>query len=356
MMQVKKEISLLLIFVMIAALLTGCSDITTITLNEDGSGSYSETCTLSKELWDMSLGAIYKDDSQVIALYQNQFPGVNAAIADKTVDGVESREITMSMDFDAAGFERLMSMLGAVSVKFNENYFSRSALYTPADGGQEDISGLLPDYFNTLFGENEKLMAELQNMDVQLTITFPYEVTETNGEAQEDGKTVVWNLDQILQGNQNRCYAAFGEQDSTVSPSFIGAKNGKIYNSAVTLNVNSENLIDQVTVNGQTAASDYLSIMEEGTYRVTAKDKNGNTCAIKFQIDTTKPSISGVKNGAVYKKACKVKFSDKGSGIKKAALNGKKITSGSKVSKKGNYTLLVVDKAGNQKTVRFRVK
>ncbi|MCM1158109.1 MAG: hypothetical protein NC300_05030 [Bacteroidales bacterium] len=73
-------------------------------------------------------------------------------------------------------------------------------------------------------------------------------------------------------------------------------------------------------------------------------------------IDKTKPVVKGVKNKKTYKKAVKITFSDKGSGIKKATLNGKKIKSGKKVKKKGSYTLKVWDKAGNLKTIKFKLK
>lgn len=73
-------------------------------------------------------------------------------------------------------------------------------------------------------------------------------------------------------------------------------------------------------------------------------------------VDTTAPTVTGVKNGKTYKKTVTIKYSDKGSGIKKATLNGKKIKSGTKVKKKGSYTLVVTDKAGNKKTVKFKMK
>lgn len=71
--------------------------------------------------------------------------------------------------------------------------------------------------------------------------------------------------------------------------------------------------------------------------------------------DMTKPTITGVKNGKTYKKAVTIKFSDK-SGIRKATLNGKKIKSGTKVKKNGSYTLIVTDKAGNSRIVRFKIR
>lgn len=72
-------------------------------------------------------------------------------------------------------------------------------------------------------------------------------------------------------------------------------------------------------------------------------------------LDDTKPTITGVKNGKTYKKAVTIKFSDK-SGIRKATLNGKKIKSGTKVKKNGSYTLIVTDKAGNSRIVRFKIR
>jgi hypothetical protein len=73
-------------------------------------------------------------------------------------------------------------------------------------------------------------------------------------------------------------------------------------------------------------------------------------------IDSKAPVITGVKNNKTYTKAVTIKFSDKGTGIKKATLNGKTIKSGSRVSASGSYTLKVTDKAGNTKVIKFKIK
>lgn len=75
-------------------------------------------------------------------------------------------------------------------------------------------------------------------------------------------------------------------------------------------------------------------------------------------IDKTAPTVTGVKNGRTYKKAVTIRFKDNkgGSGIKSATLNGKKIKSGKKIKKAGTYTLKVTDKAGNRRTVKFKIK
>jgi hypothetical protein len=111
----------------------------------------------------------------------------------------------------------------------------------------------------------------------------------------------------------------------------LDKKNGS-YSTTVTAN-------GKVTFMFQTTAGDRYA----GTYKVTG-------------IDTTKPTVSGVANGKTYKKAVTIKFSDQGSGIKSATLNGKKIKTGKKVSANGTYKLVVTDNAGNKKTVKFTIK
>ena len=73
-------------------------------------------------------------------------------------------------------------------------------------------------------------------------------------------------------------------------------------------------------------------------------------------IDQTKPSVTGVKNGKVYRKAVTIKFVDKQSGIRSAVLNGRKISSGKKVKAAGRYRLTVADRAGNKACIKFQIK
>lgn len=96
-----------------------------------------------------------------------------------------------------------------------------------------------------------------------------------------------------------------------------------------------------------------------GTYTFRICDYLGNYSLYSVKvsnIDKTAPAISGASNGKTYKSAITIKFSDKLSGIKAAKLNNKAIKSGTKVSAKGSYTLIVTDKAGNTKTIKFKIK
>jgi hypothetical protein len=102
-----------------------------------------------------------------------------------------------------------------------------------------------------------------------------------------------------------------------------------------------------------------FKVKKDGYYTIRLADKDGNlySKAVKVTgIDSKAPVITGVKNNKTYTKAVTIKFSDKGTGIKKATLNGKTIKSGSKVSASGSYTLKVTDKAGNTKVIKFKIK
>lgn len=92
----------------------------------------------------------------------------------------------------------------------------------------------------------------------------------------------------------------------------------------------------------------YIQVTDEnGTKKV--KKTNG------FTIDRKKPTLN-IVNKAIYFKGFSIKAIDKGSGIKKIMLNGKKISNGTKVNKKGKYKIFVWDRAGNCTHKVFYVK
>jgi hypothetical protein len=200
-------------------------------------------------------------------------------------------------------------------------------------------------------------MESLKEMlPVSYTFTFPHDVVKTNGAVQSDGKTVVWDSDKTYSGEM--FWAIFSEaplDSSIAAPTLSGAKNNAYYKKAVTVTATSDTVLDSLKVNGINVASDVCTITTEGKNTVVCTDVNGKTTTLSFVIDTTKPKITGVANGKTYKSARTIKFSDK-YGVKSATLNGKKISSGKKVSKKGSYKLVVTDNAGNKNTVKFKIK
>ena len=102
------------------------------------------------------------------------------------------------------------------------------------------------------------------------------------------------------------------------------------------------------------------TLTEEGTYKVTAKDKAGNEVSEEIVIDKTKPIINGIENGGVYKEVTidvteenvqniKIKTPD---GDTINAQNGYVVTS---ETGEGTYTLTVIDLAHNRAEVTFTI-
>ena len=99
-------------------------------------------------------------------------------------------------------------------------------------------------------------------------------------------------------------------------------------------------------------------IYKDGTYKVSATDKAGNSATATLIVDTKKPKIDGVKDGQhggdVY-----VTCSDTGSGLKSITDNGTEkyngYTGSFTVSAAGTHVLIATDKAGNKTKVTFTI-
>ena len=147
-----------------------------------------------------------------------------------------------------------------------------------------------------------------------------------------------------------------------------------IYKVKKYITINSDNVIKKVyiTRNGKKYSDDEyyyvndkeydnvynkFAFVKDGKYVVKTTLVNGATSTLKFTVDRTKPTTN--MKAKTYKKTSKGKkitFKDATSGVKKATLNGKTIKSGKVVKKAGKYTLVIYDKAGNKKSVTFRIK
>jgi hypothetical protein len=78
-------------------------------------------------------------------------------------------------------------------------------------------------------------------------------------------------------------------------------------------------------------------------------------------LDSTAPTVSGVKQETKYYKAVTIKVSDKESGVNTVLLNGTKMDvsemqKGYTINKDGVYFLTVTDKCANSKMIVFTVK
>lgn len=357
--KIEKKLSLLIVLMLAVISLSGCSQSIRATINENASGTYEETAVIEKGLWDASISGMV-DEEMLLDYYRALYPAAAITVSDEDIDGTASKTFHFRMDFkDITQLQQILSATNPQSVSFNKNYFSKSDVYIPFDEAQEEEepTGFTEELEQLLSSVDEqtgkKLAACLQQMDVSLAITFPYAVTDTNGTVEKDGKTVSWDLKSL---EKERLYALFQISNSLSAPKLQGADNGEAYNTGVSIAIQSENLLQTVKVNGEAVSSDCLFLSGEDVYKVTASDINGNTSRLQFCIDKTKPVVTGAKNGKSYKTARTIHFSDKGSGIKKALLNGKAVKTGKKISKKGTYTLDVTDYAGNRKAITFKIK
>ena len=142
------------------------------------------------------------------------------------------------------------------------------------------------------------------------------------------------------------------------SPTITGVKDGKVYYSGKTVKFADDSKgvgILKGTYNGKSFSSG-KKFSSDGKYVIKVYDKNKNLKKLTFYIDKKKPVVTGVKNGATYKSAVTIKFSDAGTGVKSATLNGKSVKSGVKVKNSGTYTLSVKDKVGRVTTVKFTIR
>lgn len=319
----KKGTALMLAAVLMIAALCGCSSDLTMKLEADGSGTMTQTVLIEKEF-------IGDDTSSLDESF---------TYVDVTENGKEYKKGTKTVTFK--NVKEIPDMDGYL-ITFDENCFSMKN-ESASDIADTDSLGI-----------TEEEMKEM--MQTSCTITFPYEVKKTNGTIQSDKKTVVWDNDKMYE-NAN-CWAVFADSlltDTIAAPKLTGAKNNGYYKKEITVKASSDTLIDQLALNGKIVGADSCQITKEGKHTVTCTDVNGKTTKTSFVIDKTKPTVKGVANGKTYKAAKTIKFSDK-YGVKSATLNGKKISSGKKVSKKGSYKLVVTDNAGNKSVVSFKIK
>lgn len=153
----------------------------------------------------------------------------------------------------------------------------------------------------------------------------------------------------------------------TRKPVEVNIDTGIDYSGIIVLSKDvKESLIDKASVWTETNPAfvkldgESFEAKDSGIYSVRITDKFGNHSMEKIEIsnvDITKPTIKGVANKKYYKNTVTITWLDKQSGINgsKTTLNGKRVTSGIKVSKEGKYTLKVYDKVGNYTTVVFYI-
>ena len=341
----KKIMAVFLTVTMIFAF-CGCMETTnSVTINQDGSGSSETIVDVDKEMYDSMLDVA---GNLIGGEDFDPFDGETPVVVTK--DGKEYYETKDSKRF--ANYAELKKLL---SEEYQDVYASESgirfameALMTSAEY-EEAKSG-----YASLGVDMEDLLK------ITISITMPKQIVKVSkfGTISEDGLTASFNV------TMKDCTKALDFVVSTAeektAPTVTGVAAGKTYNKAVTFKVKDISGIASASYSkaGESSKAFSLSkkVTKSGKYTVTATDYYGNKKIVTFTIkDKTKPTVIGVKNNNVYKSKRTIKYKDN-CGISKATLNGKKITNGKTVSKKGSYKLVVTDVNGLKTTVKFKIK
>ena len=314
----------------------------TLVLNADGSGSSTTLLEVKKSAYDeivkeMGIG-------QETNLFGDETPTV------VTKDGEEYYQIKKETTF--ASLEELKKALA-------ESY--QNVIVT-----EDSIRFCLGATMTQAEYEEAKAVYSQKNMDLDAMLTATLhiqmpskiEAVSSKGTIGADGKTATFTMHTADFVNPVEFMVSTAKEET--APTISGVTNKKVYNKPITIKVNDASGIAEAAYRkGSAAAVSFdltQTLKKNGTYTVTAKDYYGNEAVKTFTIkDTKKPTVSGVKNGKTYIGAKVVKFKDN-CGIAKATLNGKKISSGKKISKKGSYKLVVTDINGLKTIVSFKIK
>lgn len=183
-----------------------------------------------------------------------------------------------------------------------------------------------------------------------LEVKMPGVITKTNGKLSSDKKTVTWDLTKYKPGNKLYAYT---EQSKTSSIKLSGVKNNGYITKAKTIKVVTNETIKSIKLNGKKLSNNKsIKISKQGKYKLVIKTDIGSK-TFNFTYDKKAPTVN-IK-AKTYKNNVKIKATDKVSGIKSIKLNNKTIKNNYTVKENGKYTLKVVDKAGNKKTIKFKI-
>jgi hypothetical protein len=308
-------------------LLSGCGLEAEYTLDKDGNPSMTAWMCLTE------------DEAFQMGMTEDDLKNLNTV----TYDGVEYYRVDNSSDDTEEDI---------LSTDYYKNYDGTSFYVFP----EEDTVDLVDNVSSS--DDTEESSADTQSSDtvysfVNYNVELSGDVILTNGTVSEDGKTVTFNaLDSSYSSTGIYAYTADSKDIIRVRELYE-----KKWSNTKTIHIDTVDTIKNIKVNGKAVSFTNTDKgaeinLKNGTHKVTVKTKHAKR-TFTVKVDTKKPTVS-IKNKAKYRFA-DITFSDDGSGIKKATLNGKKIKSGTRVTEAGDYTLKVTDKAGNTKTVKFTV-
>lgn len=140
------------------------------------------------------------------------------------------------------------------------------------------------------------------------------------------------------------------------NPFVTGIENNGYYQNISSVNISDiSNYI--IKLNNQIISlEDLKKVNSEGVYNLVVVDNSFNEIHMNFTIDNTAPIITLDKINAnnIYHEEVTPLVSDKN--IDKITLNGELYTSGTSIKDFNDYTLVAIDKAGNETQMNFTIR
>ena len=382
----KKKLScLMLTLILVISALTGCmGQGVSMTLNADGTCSYTVKYLYEKQTFETSLN----QSANTSPLMTTDFTK-----AEETINGMTY--ITFSRQLTFANAETMKATLTDLTAYINKlkEGSANAALYTTetinaapfsemtldsstftakatstSDSLTSSMSSDMAKFSESAsYAEIGKMNSKSLNgydnvyaymkscgLIMDYSITFPTNVTESNGTI--NGATASWSTDNLPADSRLMAVTSGTLLSAdTEAPVISGVKNNGIYNKAVKITITDNVNVKAVTVNGITIGNTLLKASASKAYKITATDATGNTTSVNFRVDSKKPVIKGIKNGRKVTKPVTLRFKDNNK-MKSVTINGKKAnTRKATVRKSGRYVVKAKDAAGNVTKLVFRI-
>ena len=363
-----KKLLMLLLAIVCVLGLSACTYEATYTIHEDGSVDIEAMPWYSiddmKQILALEMQWMTSAGQEIDAESQAKIDAINnIQTIDEMVEFIKASDDSGTL-MDEIVIKEIngVSYIGDPNEKEKDTYPAEYVAETQDQGFvitpdtfEFSTEGMLNTYSELMGGSGitgedaDAISAMLSSTNFLLTIEMPDEIAFTNGELSKDKKSVFFNINL---STKNQKYYAYTKSSKGIID--LGLEDGAVTKKK-SIKVSTPDKLTSLTVNGEKVSGKKIDLSQDGEYTVTAKTKNAEK-TITFIKDSTKPVVTGVKNGKTYTGSVTIKFSDELSGIKSAKLGKKKVKSGVKVSKAGTYTLKVTDKAGNKTTVKFTIK
>ncbi len=216
----KKFLSVMLMAAMVFSL-CGCMYMEDhFTLNKDGSGNLYSYVLIEKEVYDSLIGAAgsMMDESLTGGALLNQEGGELPVV---TVDGVEYCEMEQSQDY--ATLDELKTFLEG---SYEDVRVKAGTIAFKAALDEEDLDGMTFEEMEAAYGE--------MGIDINTAIEgyfvfhMPEPVVSTTGELQEDGSTVIYQVNMRTLYDGMDIFVTTSEEEAANEKIRNGIKNTKI--------------------------------------------------------------------------------------------------------------------------------